>query len=506
MTLLSRRSLLKFGFSSVASLPFLTPLAATAAGAIKVKFLLSNDLYKISEEGGKGGLARLSALIKSERSGDSHVLFMHAGDAISPSLMSGFDQGKAMIDLMNGLGIDAFTPGNHEFDFGTEIFETRMSEAKFPLVVSNLTRANGDLPNGFSKSRVVEISGVKIGIIGATLDITPVISSPGDMKFASTLNSVTAESKALRAMGVDFIVALVHADRETGYKLTESRAVDLVLSGHDHDLRVIYDGRVAMMESGEDAQFLTIADVSLDLKVEGTNRSLKWWPHFRVLETADATPDADMTDRVKAYEASLSKELDVKVASLPDGLDSRTASVRTRETAIGNLIADAVRSAAKADVAIINGGGIRGNKEYPVEATLSRRDILTELPFGNRTVSTKITGASIKDALENGLSLIETKAGRFPQISGMVVTYDLSKPVGQRLVSALINNGPIDDAKIYIVATNDYMLKGGDGYSSLRGTIKDFDVSGNLIANDVISYSESLKIINGKIEGRIILR
>jgi 2',3'-cyclic-nucleotide 2'-phosphodiesterase (5'-nucleotidase family) len=326
------------------------------------------------------------------------------------------------------------------------------------------------------------------------------------MKFASTLNSVTAESKALRAMGVDFIVGLVHADRETGYKLTESRAVDLVLSGHDHDLRVIYDGRVAMMESGEDAQFLTIADVSLDLKVEGTNRSLKWWPHFRVLETADATPDADMTDRVKAYEASLSKELDVKVASLPDGLDSRTASVRTRETAIGNLIADAVRSAAKADVAIINGGGIRGNKEYPVEATLSRRDILTELPFGNRTVSTKITGASIKDALENGLSLIETKAGRFPQISGMVVTYDLSKPVGQRLVSALINNGPIDDAKIYIVATNDYMLKGGDGYSSLRGTIKDFDVSGNLIANDVISYSESLKIINGKIEGRIILR
>ena len=300
MTQISRRSLIKFGLGSVASIPILTPFAASAAGAVNVKFLLSNDLYKISEEGGKGGFARLAALIKTEKASGSNVLFMHAGDAISPSLMSGFDQGKAMIDVMNSLGVDAFTPGNHEFDFGPDVFITRMSEAKFPLVAANLSLANGELPKGFSKSRVVEMSGIKIGIVGATLDATPIISSPGDMKFSSTLDSITSESKALRSAGTDFIVALIHADRETGYRLAESRAVDLVLSGHNHDLRIIYDGRVGLMESGEDAQFLAIADVSFDLKVEGNNRSLKWWPHFRVLETADAIPDPEMATKVKS--------------------------------------------------------------------------------------------------------------------------------------------------------------------------------------------------------------
>jgi 5'-nucleotidase / UDP-sugar diphosphatase len=505
MTQISRRSLMKMGLGTMAAIPLLTPFAATAAGAVNVKFLLSNDLYKISEEDGKGGFARLSALIKAERASNPNVLFMHAGDAISPSLMSGFDQGKAMIDVMNNVGIDAFTPGNHEFDFGPDIFASRMNEANFPRIAANLTLANGELPKGFSKSRVVEMSGIKIGIIGATLETTPAISSPGDMKFSPTVDAVVAESKALRAAGTDFIVALIHANHETGYQLADSRAADLILSGHNHDLRIIYDGRVGMMESGEDAQFLAIADVSFDLKIEGTRRSLKWWPHFRVLETADATPDPEMGSKVKAYEATLSKELDVTIATLPDGLDSRTASVRTRETAIGNLIADALRSATHADVALTNGGGIRGNKEYPAGALLSRRDILTELPFGNRTVSTKMTGADLKLALENGLSQIEAKAGRFPQVSGIVMTCDLSKPAGSRLVSVLVNGAPLDTAKLYVVATNDYMLKGGDGYLSFRGAMKDFDLSGNLMANDVIAYAEKQKTIKGQPEGRITL-
>jgi 5'-nucleotidase/UDP-sugar diphosphatase len=499
----SRRSLIKMGLGSVASIPLLTPLAAHAAGAVNVKFLLSNDLYKISEEGGKGGFARLASLIKAERSSGANVLFMHAGDAISPSLISGFDQGKSMIDVMNAIGIDAFAPGNHEFDFGPDVFAMRMSEANFPRLAANLTLANGEIPKGFSKSRVVEMSGVKIGIIGATLDTTPVISSPGALKFSPTIDAVVTEAKALRAAGVDFIVALIHATRETGYRLAETRAVDLILSGHNHDLRILYDGRVGIMESGEDAQFLAIADVSMDLKVDGNNRSLKWWPHFRVLETADATPDPEMATKVKAYEILLSNELNVEIATLPEGLDSRTASVRTRETAIGNLIADAIRAATKADVALTNGGGIRGDKEYPAGSVLRRKDVLTELPFGNRTVSTKISGADLKLALENGLSQIEQRAGRFPQVSGIVMTCDLSKPAGQRVVSVLVNGVPLDDTKQYLLATNDYMLKGGDGYTSFRGTTKDFDLSGNLMANDVIDYAEKLKVIKGKPEGRI---
>jgi hypothetical protein len=499
----SRRDFLGLGLGVTATAVTLSPLSVMAADAVHVKFVLSNDLYKISEDNKRGGFARLQSIIKAERAAEPNTLFFHAGDAISPSIMSGFDQGKSMMDCMNALDIQAFTPGNHEFDFGPEVFAQRMSEAKFPLLASNLTLANGELPPGFSRSKTIEISGIRIGIVGATLDITPVISSPGDLKFLATLDSVVKEAKLLRAQGVDFIVALVHADRETDMKLAESRSVDLVLTGHDHDLRVIYDGKVAMMESGEDAQFVTIADVAMELKVDGANRSLRWSPHFRVVETADAIPDAEIADKVKSYEAKLSKELDIEIAILPDGLDSRSSMVRSRETAIGNLVADALRAAGHADIAITNGGGIRANKEYPAGAKLTRRDVLSELPFGNRSVVAMITGAAVKAALENGLSQVENKTGRFPQVSGMSIVYDPSKPAGQRVVSVQVGGQPLDEAKTYKIATNDYMLKGGDGYSSLRGGTKDFDVAGNLMANDVMDFAEKQKSISGKIEGRI---
>ncbi|NDB67633.1 MAG: bifunctional metallophosphatase/5'-nucleotidase [Methylocystaceae bacterium] len=503
MTNFSRRGFLGFSLGATATVVTLSPLAAMAADAVRVKFILSNDLYKISEDNKRGGFARLKSILKAEREGESNTLFFHAGDAISPSMMSGFDQGESMIDCMNALDIQAFTPGNHEFDFGSEIFLKRMSEAKFPLLASNLTLANGELPPGFGRSKTIEIGGIRIGIIGATLDITPVISSPGDLKFSSTMDSVAKEAKLLRSQGVDFIVALVHADRETDMKLAESRLVDLVLTGHDHDLRIIYDGKVAMMESGEDAQFVTIADVSMELKVEGANRGLRWSPHFRVIETSDATPDPDMANKVKSYEAKLSKELDIEIATLPEGLDSRSAMVRSRETAIGNLVADALRAVSHADIAITNGGGIRANKEYAAGSKLTRRDVLSELPFGNRSVVTSVTGAAVKSALENGLSQVENKTGRFPQVSGISVVYDPSKPAGQRVVSVLVGGQPLDEAKTYKIATNDYMLKGGDGYNSLRGGTKDLDVAGNLMANDVMDFAEKQKFISGKIEGRI---
>ncbi len=117
-------------------------------------------------------------------------------------------------------------------------------------------------------------------------------------------------------------------------------------------------------------------------------------------------------------EAELSQELDVVVATSDVEIDSRTASVRSQETAMGDIVADALRAATKADCAITNGGGIRANRLYPAGAKLTRRDVLSELPFGNTTVLVEITGADIKAALENGVSLFSERAGRFPQVSG----------------------------------------------------------------------------------------
>jgi 5'-nucleotidase / UDP-sugar diphosphatase len=507
MTSHSRRDTLKLALTAGATMAVLSPRAVLAEGAVTVTFLLTNDLYEISEEKGRGGMARLAAIVKAERAKSANVLFAHAGDAFSPSLQSGFDHGAHMVDLLNDIAPDIFVPGNHEFDFGRQTFMERVGEAKFPIYAANLGQPGGGQPAPIKASDIVERGGVRIGIVGSCLETTASLSSPGDLSFAPSFETVRDQAKSLRDKGADFIVAVVHTDRTTDFRMLDAHLVDLILTGHDHDLRTVYDGKTAMAESGEDAEYVVAVDIVMALKVDGAKRTLSWWPEFRIIDTKGVTPDPDMAKRVKAYEDELSKELDVTVATLGAELDSRSAMVRSQETAIGDLVADAIRSSTGADAALTNGGGIRANKQYPAGAALTRRDILSELPFGNRTVVTEITGAALRKALENGFSQIENKAGRFPQVSNMAVVVDPRKPAGQRVESVSVGGQPLDDARTYKIATNDFMLRGGDGYASLQGKLAaTVDSGGALLANDVMVYAKKLGTVALKPEGRIVLK
>ena len=507
MTTINRRDTLRLGLKAGISAAVLSRGAAWAADAVKVTFLLTNDLYDISEEKGRGGMARLAAIVKSERAKSPNVVFAHAGDSFSPSLLSGFDQGAHMVDLLNDVAPDVFVPGNHEFDFGKETFLKRIAEARFPIFSANLSGPGGASVDKVRPSAIMEFGGVRVGILGSTLETTGQLSNSGDFVFRPSFETVRDEAKALREKGADFVVAVVHTDRSTDLRMFDAKLADLILTGHDHDLRVVFDGKVAMAESGEDAQYVVAVDVAMTLKVDGGKRTLAWWPEFRIIDTATVTPDPDMTRRVKSYEDELSHELDVSVATLAVEFDSRTASVRSQETAIGNLVADSIRAATRADVALTNGGGIRGNKQYPAGSALTRRDILTELPFGNRTTTTEITGASLRRALENGFSQMENKAGRFPQVSNLKIVVESTRPAGQRVISVEVGGEPLDDARTYKVATNDFMLRGGDGYTALAGKVAaTVDSGGALLANDVMSHARRLGTISLKPEGRIVVR
>src|SRR5262249_3393725 len=178
----------------------------------------------------------------------------------------------------------------------------------------------------------------------------------------------------------------------------------LLLSGHDHDLFVNYDGRKAAVESSYDAHYVTAVDVTIEVKVQDGRRIAVWWPQFRIIDTATMTPDPEIPGLVARDEQGFSREMDFAIGTTAVGLDSRAATVRTREAAIGNVIADAMRTASRADVAVMNGGGIRGGKVYLPGASLSRRDVLTELPFGNRLITIEIAGRGLKAAIEHGLS------------------------------------------------------------------------------------------------------
>ncbi len=444
--------------------------------------------------------------MKAERA-KGHVIFAHAGDTLSPSLLSGLDRGAHIMALTNLIRPDIFVPGNHEFDFGKAIFLQRMAEAKFPLFAANLRGPKDETVPDFKDRLIVSFDGVRIGLTGAAFDGTPSTADSGDMKFLPTVATAREQAELLRGEGADFTVAVVHANRQQDEQLMATRAVDLVLTGHDHDLLINFDGRNALVESSQDAHYVTAVDVAIEVKVEDGKRVTTWWPQFRVIDTATVTPDPAVAAEVAKYEAELSKELDVQLATTAVALDSRNATVRTGEAAIGNLIADAMRTSSKADVALMNAGGIRAAKVYPAGSTLTRRDVLAELPFGNRVVTLEVSGRDLKRALENGLSALPDNAGRFLQVSGLTLEGALSRPAGSRVTAVRVGGAPLDENKIYRVATNDYLSRGGDDFTMFRDAPRVLpDGDSPLLINEVMAYVRRLGTLRTGVEGRVVLK
>ena len=500
-----RRRFVTFGLAAAAIMPQRPAWAESA----KITFVLTNDIYQMGDKAmpdGKrrGGFARLAAVLKAERAKGGHVVFAHGGDTLSPSLMSGIDQGAHIVNITNMLKPDIFVPGNHEFDFGKETFLKRMAETNFPLFAANMTGPDGRLLPGFKDRDIVTLDGIRIGLTGAAHDGTPRMSNSGDLKFAPTVKTVQTHAEALRNDGVDFVVAVIHADRAQGADLVETHAVDLVLTGHNHDLFIGFDGRNAMVESSYDAHYVTMIDVNIEVKQQGNRREIEWWPQFRVVDTATVTPDAEIAAVVAGYQQELDRQMNVPLATTTVALDSRNATVRGREAAIGNLIADAMRERTRADVAIMNGGGIRSGAIYEPGTSISRRDVLAELPFGNHLVTVELKGSELRQSIENGLSRLPGAAGRFPQVSGLKIEFNPRQPAGSRVQSIAVGGAPLDAEKTYRVATNDFMARGGDGYTAFAAASPLVPLEDTpLLANEVMIYLGEIGSIRTGVEGRL---
>ena len=490
---------------AAAALAALLLIAGTAvAEPVELTIVHFNDLDRMDESGGQGGVARLAAVIAAERAARSNVLVTFAGDAISPSLLSGFDQGAHMIELLNRLDLTAMAIGNHEYDFGPEVAKQRFAEAKFPILGANNIDADGEIIDGARASMLAAAGPYQVGIFGLTTLSTAVKSSPGAVTFRPVTEVAAEQSAALRESGADLVIALAHTDAAEDRALLEQGAVDLLLSGDDHRLRVDFSGGVLFAESGEQADWVTVIDLLLDETEQRGGMRFTWSPAFRVINTARVTPDPALAAAAQVYLDRLAADLDVAVGTTATELDSRRATIRGREAAIGNLITDAVRAATGADVAMTNGGGIRGNKVYPPGTVLTGRDVLSELPFGNKTVVLELTGRDLAAALENGLSRIEEGDGRFPHLSGIEVRYDPRRPAGERVLGVSRAGSALDPDAIYTLATNDYMANGGDGYGMFADRRRLVDAyAGTLMTTQVIDYLAARGSVAPVVDGRL---
>jgi 2',3'-cyclic-nucleotide 2'-phosphodiesterase (5'-nucleotidase family) len=219
------------------------------------------------------------------------------------------------------------------------------------------------------------------------------------------------------------------------------------------------------------------------------------------------TPDPEVAAAVARFEKTLLDKMTEPICTTAVALDSSTSTVRTREAAIGNLFADAMRAGTRADVAILNGGGIRAGKTYEPGARISQGDLLAELPFGNRIVVLEMSGRDLKSAIENGLSRLPGASGRFPQVSGIAVEFSLDRAPGSRVTAMRIGGAPLDEGKIYRLATLDFLARGGDDYTmfaSARRITPDNDAP--LMINEVVQYLRGLGTARTGVEGRIVGR
>lgn len=483
---------------------FVTAVLAATAGlalAQDVTILHTNDVYEIEpvDDGARGGAARVATLF-GERAGlDPLILF--SGDLFSPSLMSTVFYGSQMVDVYNRLGTDAAVYGNHEFDFGPEVAAERVAESEFPWLATNLLDdTTGEPLAGAQRLALFERNGVTVGVMGLVgnwFDLTTVGPNAVYVDFVEAGRAAVAE---LEAQGAEVIVAITHMYlAEDELLAREVPEIDLVLGGHDHEPIVTVAGDTLVWKTGSD--FRTVGELSV--YALRTVEPLVI-PRFLTVDAAVAE-DPEMKAVVDGYVATLDEELGEPIGEAAVALDARRATVRFEESNFGNLIADAMREYAGADLAIANGGGIRSDAVYG-PGTLARRDVMSVLPFGNVVVSLRLSGAEVLEALENSVSQYEDGAGRFPQLSGATIRVDPSRPAGERVVEATVGGAPLDRAATYVVATNDYAAGGGDGFEVFVDAPRIIDASGGrLLASVVMDYIDRNAPVAPQVEGRIVI-
>ncbi len=496
------------GAAALAGALLFPALAAAQNGTLT--FLHFNDIYEISPVKGRGGFAPLMTVLKAERERSAGAVTTVGGDFLSPSLLSGTTRGAQMPALFNAMGVDVVTFGNHEFDFGTEVLKARIAESTFPWIGTNITGPDGMPFPGSVTTWTKTVGDIKVGFLGVVTPESAQLSAGGaDATFTNVLAAAALAVKALRDDGANVVVALTHQTIEEDRTLAvKVKGIDLMLGGHDHDPISFYEGSTLILKAGADGHYLGVIDLAVSTKSTDRGPTTTVLPAgWRFVSTAGVAPDPEVASLVKHYTDQLDATLAGVIGRTGTDLDSRKDVVRTQEATMGNLIADALREGLKADVAITNGGGIRADALRPAGSALTRKDIFAELPFGNVGVMTVLSGADLLAALEHGVSKVEEKAGRFPQVSGLAFTYDPKLPSGTRVTGVTVGGQPLDTGKTYRVATNDYMLKGGDGYTALTRGRAVVDASGAvLMATMVMDYVEAKKTVTPKIEGRIVAK
>jgi 5'-nucleotidase / UDP-sugar diphosphatase len=496
---------------------FLFSLSFAYGEQVEIRILHVNDFHGFAEpykplgsDEMLGGIAYLAGKADELRKEKPSLLFS-AGDMIQGNNWANLSQGESVIELMNKMGFDAMVLGNHEFDFGQDVLRERISEAKFPVLGANV-EGLGNLKPYIIKN----LKGVRVGIIGVVTEDVPISTHPRNVAGLKFMSPIDTSEKYITELKnkADLIIILSHVGYPVDRILAERvKGIDVIVGGHSHT-KIKRPGKVGntiIVQAWEHAKVLGVLDLTVtDGKMIGFEGRLE------EIKPKIGQEDKAASAIVEKYKQKVNAVLDERVGEAEVDLDGE--NVRRRETNLGNLITDIMRQASGADVTIINGGGIRTSIK---KGEIRVKDIYSVSPFDNYIVAIKLTGKQIREALEHGVSAVEEEEGRFPQVSGLSFKYSPSNKRGSRSQEVLIAGQPINPDQEYLVATNDFLAAGGDGYKAFGEAIKtskDFSIIGGMLKGEKVVYSNSgrwlrdvvvdylkeMKRIAPKVEGRII--
>jgi 5'-nucleotidase len=387
-----------------------------------------------------------------------------------------------------------------------------MKESRFAYTIANVFDKKTGKPFGGARSYVIrEIGGVRVGIFGLLLSETETMSNPGPLvRFEDPVAAGKRMSSLLRRQGVEVVIALTHLPMRDDKRLAAQADIDLIVGGHEHELLESMAGGTPILKMGSDARNLGRIDFNLVARGRVGAKGKGRGPRF-VIESLDwqAIPvtdgikdDPEVAALVARYEKQLNESLGEVIGNTTVVLDARAGVVRRGETNLGNFLGDVYREALGSDLALVNSGSIRSDATYgPGEIT--KKDVLTILPFENTLVKVRITGAHLKRLLENGVSVAGQEDGRFPQVSGMRFEYDSSKPVGSRVTRVEIDGKEADPSGTYTMALSAYVLGGGDSYDFKGAEVLVGPEDGPVEPDVVMEAIRKRGTISPRIEGRV---
>ncbi|KAK7476208.1 hypothetical protein BaRGS_00032562 [Batillaria attramentaria] len=484
-----------------------------------------------------GGMARLYTKVQELRAANPNTVLVDAGDQYQGTIWFFTYGGNITAHFMNRIGYDVMALGNHEFDLGPEGVRVLLNHVNFPVLSANTNAsATPDIESMLKPSVVKDIDGQKVGFIGYTTVDTIEISKPGPISFTDEAAAIQREVNRLTAQGVNKIIAVGHAGYPHDIRVaSEVTGLDVIVGGHTNTF--LYNGTApadeqpvaaypTVVRHSDGSHVLVVQDYAFGkylgfLQVEFDEQGqVAAWSGNPILLDNTTAQDPDIAADVDLWRTGVDAFVRENVGRTAVLLDGGKPSCRLAECNMGNLITDAAlrQNLRHSDglewnhvaLALINSGSIRSSLP---KGDISVADVLAVQPFQNIIDIVELNGSSILLVLEHSASRWDPdkKYGGFLQTSGILITYDMSKPIGQRVQKVKVRCADceiprFDDlelSKVYKVVMSNFIVNGGDGYDVIQENALRVHIIGDLDSDVLTEYIRSFSPIIHGLEGRI---